>query len=44
MASSSSDLVATWIVPLSDKRHVVQFEHGSITGKRVIRVDEKVCH
>jgi hypothetical protein len=38
---ASSDLVATWAVVLSDKVHKVEFEHGTTTGKRVIRVDGK---
>ena len=38
----SSDLVATWDVALGDGKHKVEFEHGTISGKRVIRVDGKV--
>lgn len=38
------DLVAVWDVPLQDGIHAVEFEHGTLTGKRVIRVDGKVCH
>lgn len=37
-----SDLVATWDIALSDGIHKVEFEHGTTTGKRVIRVDGKV--
>ena len=37
-----SDLVAVWEVSLSDGLHLVEFEHGTTTGKRVIRVDGKV--
>jgi len=40
---ASSDLVAKWDVTLSDKVHRVEFEHGTTTGKRVIRVDGTVC-
>jgi len=40
---ASSDLVAKWDVTLSDKVHRVEFEHGTTTGKRVIRVDGVVC-
>jgi len=40
---ASSDLVAKWDVTLSDKVHRVEFEHGTTTGKRVIRVDGNVC-
>ena len=39
-----SDLVAVWDVPLCDKVHLVEFEHGTTTGKRVLKVDGKVCH
>ncbi|XP_064472108.1 fas apoptotic inhibitory molecule 1-like [Ornithodoros turicata] len=34
-----SDTVAVWEVPLSDKIHKVEFEHGTTTGKRVVKVD-----
>lgn len=34
-----TDLVATWDVALPDGRHKVEFEHGTTTGKRIIRVD-----
>ena len=37
-----SDLVAVWDLALSDKIHKVEFEHGTTTGKRVIRVDGEV--
>uniref|UniRef100_A0A0B6ZCF4 Fas apoptotic inhibitory molecule 1 n=1 Tax=Arion vulgaris TaxID=1028688 RepID=A0A0B6ZCF4_9EUPU len=36
-----SDIVATWDVALSDGIHKVEFEHGTTTGKRVIRVGGK---
>ncbi|KAE8748424.1 hypothetical protein FOCC_FOCC004857 [Frankliniella occidentalis] len=36
------DLVGAWEVTLSDGVHSVEFEHGTTTGKRVIRVDGKV--
>ena len=38
----SSDLVATWSVSLPNGRHKVEFEHGTTSGKRVIRVDGQV--
>jgi hypothetical protein len=41
--SMSSDLVATWQVTLGDGVHKIEFEHGTISGKRVVRVDGKVC-
>ncbi|KAK6181483.1 hypothetical protein SNE40_009325 [Patella caerulea] len=34
-----SDTVAQWEVSLSDGVHKIEFEHGTTTGKRVIRVD-----
>ena len=37
-----SDLVAIWEVPLSDKVHKIEFEHGTTTGKRIVRVDGEV--
>jgi len=39
---NANDIVASWEVPLSDGVHLVEFEHGTTTGKRVIRVDGKV--
>lgn len=36
------NLVAYWSVPLRDGVHTVEFEHGSTSGKRVLRVDGKV--
>lgn len=36
------DVVGSWEVTLSDGVHTVEFEHGTTTGKRVIRVDGKV--
>ncbi|XP_039299017.1 uncharacterized protein LOC111051755 isoform X5 [Nilaparvata lugens] len=38
----SEDLVACWDVPMSDMVHRVEFEHGTTTGKRVLRLDGKV--
>ena len=37
-----SDVVAIWEVPLSDRIHKIEFEHGTTTGKRVVRVDGEV--
>ena len=34
--------MAEWDVSLSDGNHKVQFEHGTTSGKRVIRVDGRV--
>lgn len=39
---NSSDHVARWEVPQSDGVHIVDFEHGTTSGKRVIYVDHKV--
>ncbi|BFZ22389.1 hypothetical protein BsWGS_25428 [Bradybaena similaris] len=36
-----SDIVGVWDVTLSDGIHKVEFEHGTTSGKRVIRVDGK---
>lgn len=30
---------ARWSVPLSDGIHVVEFEHGTASGRRVVRID-----
>lgn len=38
----SEDTVAVWKVPLVDGVHQIEFEHGTATGKRVIRLDGKV--
>ncbi|CAD6185665.1 unnamed protein product [Caenorhabditis auriculariae] len=38
---ADGDIVATWNVPLHDKIHRIEFEHGTTTGKRVIRVDSQ---
>lgn len=39
-----SDLVAYWSVPLCDGVHTIEFEHGTLSGKRVLRVDGKVTN
>ena len=36
------DLVAEWNIALGDGKHLVQFCHGTLSGKRVILVDGKV--
>ena len=38
----SGDLVAEWDISLSDGVYNVQFEHGTSSGKRVIKVNGKV--
>lgn len=37
------DVVAEWRVPTRERLHVVEFEHGTTSGKRVLWVDGKVC-
>ncbi|VDN23835.1 unnamed protein product [Gongylonema pulchrum] len=37
--SEAQDIVAVWSVPLQDRVHKIEFEHGTTSGKRVIRVD-----
>ncbi|KAF6210856.1 hypothetical protein GE061_013967 [Apolygus lucorum] len=37
----NNDTVGVWDVPLSDGLHTVEFEHGTASGKRIIRVDSK---
>ncbi|XP_071449996.1 fas apoptotic inhibitory molecule 1 [Hetaerina americana] len=37
----ASDLVAYWEVPLNGILHKIEFEHGTVTGKRYVRVDGK---
>lgn len=37
-----NDLVGTWEVPLYDKIHKIQFEHGTTTGRRVLWIDNDV--
>ena len=37
-----ADIVAVWEVSLSDGVHKVEFEHGTTSGMRIIRIDNKV--
>ncbi|XP_027196759.2 fas apoptotic inhibitory molecule 1 [Dermatophagoides pteronyssinus] len=37
-----NDLVGTWEVPLYDKIHKIQFEHGTTTGRRVLWIDGEI--
>ena len=41
---SYEDLVAKWVILLPDGRHTVEFEHGTTSGRRVIRVNGKVFY
>lgn len=38
----NEDTVAVWKLPLADGVHEIEFEHGTATGKRVVRLDGKV--
>lgn len=38
----SEDLVARWQISLPEGKHVIEFEHGTTSGRRVIRVNDKV--
>ncbi|CAG9540254.1 unnamed protein product [Cercopithifilaria johnstoni] len=35
------DTVASWSIPVHDRIYKIEFEHGTASGKRVIRVDGK---
>ena len=37
----TNDLVAAWQVQLPDGVHLVEFEHGTTSGRRTVRVDGK---
>ncbi|XP_035727685.1 fas apoptotic inhibitory molecule 1-like isoform X3 [Vespa mandarinia] len=39
---SSVEPTARWTVPLNDGNHVIEFEHGTATGRRIVRIDDKV--
>jgi len=39
--SSNEELVAHWNISLSDGKHRIEFEHGTTSGRRVIRVNGK---
>ncbi|KFD61960.1 hypothetical protein M514_05661, partial [Trichuris suis] len=41
---SPKDVVATWNLPLNDGVHRIELEHGTTTGKRIIRVDGQVSN
>ena len=38
----NSDLVAVWEVHLADGIHSIEFEHGTTSGKRILRLNSKV--
>lgn len=37
----SEDLVAKWNIELPDGKYKIEFEHGTTSGRRVIRVNDK---
>jgi hypothetical protein len=39
---ANSDRVALWEVPTNSGLYSIEFEHGTTTGKRVLRVNGKV--
>lgn len=42
---SLDEPTAKWNVPLSDGNHVIEFEHGTATGRRLVKVDgEKIIY
>ena len=41
MDEASADLVAVWEISLADGVHIIEFEHGTTSGKRVIRVNKE---
>ena len=42
MVEAGTDLVVVWEVHLADGIHVIEFEHGATSGKRVLKVDREV--
>jgi hypothetical protein len=38
---STDDLVARWNISLPDGKYKIEFEHGTTSGRRVIRVNDK---
>ena len=42
MVEAGTDLVTVWEVHLADGIHVIEFEHGTTSGKRVLKVDREV--
>ncbi|XP_018346532.1 PREDICTED: fas apoptotic inhibitory molecule 1 [Trachymyrmex septentrionalis] len=39
LETSANEPTAKWTVPLSDGNHVVEFEHGTATGRRIVKID-----
>ncbi|XP_011494532.1 PREDICTED: fas apoptotic inhibitory molecule 1 isoform X2 [Ceratosolen solmsi marchali] len=42
LESFGSHPTARWEVPLSDGIHVIEFDHGTATGRRVVKIDGKL--
>ncbi|XP_001602021.1 fas apoptotic inhibitory molecule 1 [Nasonia vitripennis] len=42
LESLGNQPTARWEVPLSDSVHVIEFEHGTATGRRTVKIDGKV--
>ncbi|XP_076302686.1 fas apoptotic inhibitory molecule 1-like [Lasioglossum baleicum] len=38
---SLDEPTAKWNVPLNDGNHVIEFEHGTATGRRLVKIDGK---
>ncbi|XP_043488732.1 fas apoptotic inhibitory molecule 1 [Polistes fuscatus] len=38
---SSNEPTARWTVPLNDGNHVIEFEHGTATGRRIVKIDNE---
>ena len=41
-AAGNSDRVAVWEVPLNSGLYIVEFDHGTTSGTRIVRVNGKV--
>ena len=41
MSNDSDDLVGRWNISLPDGKYVIEFEHGTTSGRRIIRVNNK---
>ncbi|CAL1685750.1 unnamed protein product [Lasius platythorax] len=45
LENSANEPTAKWTVPLSDGNHVVEFEHGTATGRRIVKIDgDEIVH
>lgn len=40
--SERKEITAEWRVPTKGKLHVIEFEHGTTSGKRVLWIDGQV--